>query len=441
MWSVRRLGACVAVLISAGFSTPALQAQGDGEYFGIFQFRLQNPGARARGLGGAFVALADDASASFINPAGLAYLDRWEVGVEYEHSEVKGKAAQNSGTTANPFRSSYSFKSDKVNAASVVFPIKKGRVSGAVFYADLSPLDRKKSASVGIPGLSTATKKFFDAGTAVGAKNAVAGASIGFRLSDRVSIGAALGRSKLEFAGAAVRGGRYLCAPDVDPNYICDQVNVETSYASDKDTFATVGVLLSPSHKWNVGFSWQKQSEYELVSNAYGYEDVYYGPYLLGRNQLVPVSFSSKFTIPTRWALGFAFKPNDRLTISSELDRIEYSDVFKGFDSQTFFDRTNPDYKFTARNVTELHLGVEYSVFLRNVAWSFRGGYWSDPDHSPYFAGTAQELRDRQPKRTETVHHFTAGVGFSLQHLMFDLAADHSADSGDSGTASVVFRF
>ena len=39
-----------------------------------FEFSFSNPGARAMGLGGAFAALADDATAAFANPAGLVQL-------------------------------------------------------------------------------------------------------------------------------------------------------------------------------------------------------------------------------------------------------------------------------------------------------------------------------------------------------------------------------
>ena len=35
------------------------------------QLSFSDPGARSAGLGGAFVALADDATAAFANPAGL----------------------------------------------------------------------------------------------------------------------------------------------------------------------------------------------------------------------------------------------------------------------------------------------------------------------------------------------------------------------------------
>ncbi len=46
------------------------------------EFSFSNPGARSQGLGGAFVGLADDATASFANPAGLIQLTRPEVSAE-----------------------------------------------------------------------------------------------------------------------------------------------------------------------------------------------------------------------------------------------------------------------------------------------------------------------------------------------------------------------
>ena len=46
------------------------------------QLSLSDPGARSMGFGGAFVALADDATAAFSNPAGLVQLLRPEVSIE-----------------------------------------------------------------------------------------------------------------------------------------------------------------------------------------------------------------------------------------------------------------------------------------------------------------------------------------------------------------------
>ena len=47
-----------------------------------FEFSFSNPGARSIGFGGAFAALADDATAAFANPAGLVQLVDPEVSIE-----------------------------------------------------------------------------------------------------------------------------------------------------------------------------------------------------------------------------------------------------------------------------------------------------------------------------------------------------------------------
>ncbi|MFQ5351313.1 MAG: hypothetical protein ACE5EG_12800, partial [Thermoanaerobaculia bacterium] len=48
----------------------------------VVEFSFSNPGARSMGFGGAFVALADDATAAFANPAGLVNLVEPEVSIE-----------------------------------------------------------------------------------------------------------------------------------------------------------------------------------------------------------------------------------------------------------------------------------------------------------------------------------------------------------------------
>src|SRR4051812_50084774 len=51
------------------------------------QFDFVTPGARALALGGAFIAAADDATAAFTNPAGLAFLARTEVSFEARYRQ------------------------------------------------------------------------------------------------------------------------------------------------------------------------------------------------------------------------------------------------------------------------------------------------------------------------------------------------------------------
>jgi hypothetical protein len=70
------------VLLGLAISLSAYGQTGDGEVpFGLIiaeqaraSFTLQGAGARAAGMGGAFTAVADDATAASFNPAGLAQL-------------------------------------------------------------------------------------------------------------------------------------------------------------------------------------------------------------------------------------------------------------------------------------------------------------------------------------------------------------------------------
>lgn len=77
------VSALVALTLTARTSVAADKYAADFLTIGV--------GARALGMGGAFVALANDASASYWNPAGLALLDRGEM--LFMHSEQFGDLA------------------------------------------------------------------------------------------------------------------------------------------------------------------------------------------------------------------------------------------------------------------------------------------------------------------------------------------------------------
>ena len=53
------------------------------------QFDFLDPGARSLGMGSAFVAVADDATAAFTNPAGLTFLVKPEVSAEVRYRSLE----------------------------------------------------------------------------------------------------------------------------------------------------------------------------------------------------------------------------------------------------------------------------------------------------------------------------------------------------------------
>jgi hypothetical protein len=72
----------VALALSLLLAAGAARGQESLEGPPTLQFSFSNPGARSMGFAGAFVALADDATAAFANPAGLVQLLQPEVSLE-----------------------------------------------------------------------------------------------------------------------------------------------------------------------------------------------------------------------------------------------------------------------------------------------------------------------------------------------------------------------
>ncbi len=85
------------------------------------------PGARAMALGGAYVALAEDYTAAYWNPAGLAQIRRIEFHTGISHENSKSRIAYQSVTTSN------STGFTNLNSIGAVFPIPTYR--GSLVFA------------------------------------------------------------------------------------------------------------------------------------------------------------------------------------------------------------------------------------------------------------------------------------------------------------------
>ncbi|HEX9457977.1 MAG TPA: hypothetical protein VGA84_02480, partial [Thermoanaerobaculia bacterium] len=101
------------------------------------QFNFGNPGARSLGMGGAFLGLADDASAAEANPAGLTILRKPEITIEgrnYQEQQV----FTTSGTFPDLQRTAFSHYSQRVDPtfASIVYPTKFFTI-GAYYHEPL----------------------------------------------------------------------------------------------------------------------------------------------------------------------------------------------------------------------------------------------------------------------------------------------------------------
>src|SRR6266705_2178315 len=96
----------LAFVLLMATALPLAAQNTDIESLSGLQFNFGNPGARSLGMGGAFLGLADDASAAEANPAGLTILRKPEVSVETRNFQEK-QVFSTSGTFPNIARSAF----------------------------------------------------------------------------------------------------------------------------------------------------------------------------------------------------------------------------------------------------------------------------------------------------------------------------------------------
>src|SRR2546423_8776292 len=129
---------CLFLAISAAFTLQLAAQNTDIESLSGFQFNFGNPGARSLGMGGAFIGLADDASAAEANPAGLTILRKTEFSVE-ARNYLEQQLLTTSGTFPDVQRTAFTHYSQRVQLAfaSVVVPLPHNFTIGAYFHEPL----------------------------------------------------------------------------------------------------------------------------------------------------------------------------------------------------------------------------------------------------------------------------------------------------------------
>src|SRR5438045_5426365 len=112
----------LVLIVALAAALPAIAQNTDIESLSGLQFNFGNPGARALGMGGAFIGLADDASAAEANPAGLTILRKPEFSME-GRNYLEQQILTTSGTYPDLVRTPFTHYSQRVEPtfASVVY--------------------------------------------------------------------------------------------------------------------------------------------------------------------------------------------------------------------------------------------------------------------------------------------------------------------------------
>ncbi len=380
------------------------------------QFNFSPPGARSLGMGASFIALADDATASESNPAGLVILNKPEISANFRFSsffnEFPNTVSEQGSATFKDATSSASF-------FSFVYP--KGRTAFSLYYQQ--PGNFKSHSEFCCDSAELEEFQNTDSSNSrfrlqnIGASGAV-------RIGAHLSVGASLKLSRLD-----LQYGTFsiftTCIPDPNnspPTCPVDQSIRVQNTIDDSDSKVTfnMGMLMTLPHRVSVGFVYNKGSKFDVASTFLFDRDT---------NDLPPFSKTSTsplpFKVPDSIGGGIAYRPRDHWVLLADIVRITYSDL-----SSTVTDETTGETQvLRADDGTEFHAGTEYVTFLQETPILIRAGFFTDPDH------------DLFPDIDSGAFHFTFGAGIVIRgNLQID-AAINISEIAKEGLFSFVQRF
>ncbi len=420
----------IALLIALVCIAASGVAQTNTENFAQFRFNFNNPGARAIGIGGAFMSIADDATASEANPAGLTTLLKPELSLE-------GKAIQfithvgnfsSTGTAADFSLVSRDFKSAVVSPSfvSVVFPAR--RFTFALFRHELMNFESDFFTEGSYAPGFTDGSFFFPAKSSTRLHVDDYGGTVAYRFRESFSVGISGGISLMNMQTSIAR---YFIAVFNDGTL----ANIATIDDHASDFFLNVGVLYKPSEKFSIGLTYKRRPSFKL-NQTYTFTNF-------------PADSSKQsqinFNIPSSYGIGVSYRPTDVLTFAVDVVRVNYSSLTKNFVVTITPESVTPA-DFAVNDGMEYHGGAEYVFFVNTTGIVVRAGGYLEPDNRIRFVGNPGTDFNRKIEQGlfqsgESYAHGTFGAGCILSNnVQFDLAADLSSVS-NTAVGSLVIRF
>jgi len=408
----------------------------DEEIFRNFQFSFVNPGARSSAMGNAFIALADDATAAEANPAGLTILVKPEVSFEYRNvtfdsntlNSVNDVNAAQQGVRITSFNNLETF--NRPSFVSFVYPYhatrfafsrqEAVRIRGSIDETfNISLVDnsgipiRIDAAALGLSDQQVTNYNF----------------TVAHQWNRNLSIGGSIRYSKLSWETA------------VQNSLVFGDETVSTFQTQMDDTDSSfafnIGSIYRCSPKISIGAVYKKNPKFTTTEVE------------TGEFAKKPGPFTNTLKLPDVFGVGAAFKPNDQLTITSDVVRIEYSDLLTAFEAGyniVTSTHENEDISYQIHNVYEFHIGGEVFILVKNLPIAIRQGYYRKPSNALLVASAHgllpidQLIVETIFSKPESESHITVGSGVVFDNFQVDVAFDASRSSNQL-VISTVIRF
>ena len=473
----------LAGLVCSTLGYGSAMAQSNEDINSVLQFNFSNPGARSLGMGGAFTARADDATAVYANPAGLIQLSRPEVSIEgrrWDHANrfLNGGSQLAPGSLDGLIYDETSDSTSGLSFLSGFYPSKSGRWVVGLFNHQLVNFEAELSTQAAGVFTTLGTGFARPRDGVLDLEIDTFGASFAVKLAKNFSIGATVTYavfqfdSRLELYDSArdVEVGDPLFNPfsldephpditEGDPGVCCefgnrgDIIRFRTQQGDDDDIEFTLG-LFWESRKTRkgvplvaLGAVYRRGPEFEFTGERF-IRRLSSTSLPATRTYSTPIADAGGvFKVPDVIGIGGSIRPGKRLVISLDYDRVKYGDLMEEFLDLVERDSAIPDGEtgepvdYSMKDGDEYHLGVEYVVNpkLGSPLFFLRGGLWYDPNHEIEYVGPDPSQRPIFSPGDDELH-YALGVGLKFRDFQIDAAADLS-DRLDTFSLSAVYYF
>jgi len=413
------------------------------------QYDFSNPGARSRAMGGAFIGLADDATAAVSNPAGLATLTTSEVWIEGRQSET---------TTLVPFQSTAQF-GGAVLERGFTERVRGNSLRAAAFAGPQRwSIASYRSIRVNFESSAFSNGPFTDDGTGRRVRpfqttSDVAVSELGvaaaYEFDGRLSLGFGVSYDQ---ASVQSRADSFTSSPNIDdPTFASfapeDLENFQTESGEANDIGYTIGARWrSRGDQFALGAVYSSGTEFALQIRNIDPRTGAPFPALLGGRLH---DQSGTFRVPSRFGVGAAWS---LAPVALVLDyvRVNYPELTRDLALMFFNEADRPAAReaFQTGPGHEVRAGAEWAIPLVGSARLYlRGGVWFDPAHQLTFADGGQSIGDFTGQASRVLFliaddqvHYTAGAGVSVWRIRINAAYEDS-DLTRSTHVSADFRF
>jgi long-subunit fatty acid transport protein len=360
---------------------------------------VQGAGARALGMGGAFLARADDATAASWNPAGLSYLRRPEVTVVGNHAAIDADRTTELST----------FRSDTLDFAAFTYPLRLGSVSGSaqISYQRVIPFNGTRVVTKESQTISIDAHGGFD----------VIALGTGLQLTRHLRVGGTLNRWTNGYHQALTR------TPAAEGERLRQlELNLEF-----RGWNTNLGVIWSPVEEVNLAAVFKTSFTGDVRLSRMRTDTFSSGAVTTNASS----SSDVRLDFPAALGFGVSWRPRSPLTISADYTRSYWSGAYihnyfvlpgtpppkaaapsVSPPPRTFSRLPWPTVDTPAQNDTEqIRGGVEYVVLAGKLKVPIRIGYFSD-----------QQLELALNGKAPRFNSWTAGTGLIVGPVLFDVA-------------------